>query len=279
MQITELKYSNTNTYLIEGDSGSVLVDTGWAGTFQAFCSALGAAGKKLQDIDYVLITHFHPDHMGIAQDIADHGPVITVLDLQLPFVHSSDAIFAKDARLCFLPIEDDRLNVITAENSREFLQGLGLSGEIINSPGHSDDSISLWLDEGYLFVGDLNPLYELELHKGTQIEETWLKLLQLCPSTVYYGHAKPAELSTPKQGQRQGTVLCPDESTEESDYFDLYRLVSHIMKYIDKGYPLDKIEKKTGADKEFIEAVSRMYLTHQNVGVQGILDRLEIKGK
>ena len=42
---------------------------------------------------------------------------------------------------------------------------------------------------------------------------------------------------------------------------------------------LRKIHKKTGADKTFVEDVARMYLTHQNVGVQGILDRIEIKGK
>ena len=34
-----------------------------------------------------------------------------------------------------------------------------------------------------------------------------------------------------------------------------------------------------GAAPVFIEDVARMYLTHQNVGVQGILDRIEIKGK
>ena len=38
-------------------------------------------------------------------------------------------------------------------------------------------------------------------------------------------------------------------------------------------------QKKTGADMAFIEDVSRMYLTHQNVGVQGILDRIEIKNR
>lgn len=36
MTIHELKYSNTNTYLIEGDRGRILFDAGWAGTFPAF---------------------------------------------------------------------------------------------------------------------------------------------------------------------------------------------------------------------------------------------------
>ena len=67
--ISEIKYSNTNTYLIRGKNGDLLFDTGWAGTFGAFCKALGEKDLKLQNIKYLLISHFHPDHMGIAQEI------------------------------------------------------------------------------------------------------------------------------------------------------------------------------------------------------------------
>ena len=60
---------------------------------------------------------------------------------------------------------------------------------------------------------------------------------------------------------------------------DLYRIVKQIMHLTDKGVKAEKIRKKTGADAEFIEDVTRMYLTHKDVGVQGILDRIEIKGR
>ncbi|MBQ1488833.1 MAG: hypothetical protein IIZ41_08785, partial [Lachnospiraceae bacterium] len=63
------------------------------------------------------------------------------------------------------------------------------------------------------------------------------------------------------------------------DESDMYKLVSQIMRYIDRGFSLEKIKKKTGADSVFIEDVNRMYLTHQDVGVQGILDRIEIKNR
>ena len=108
-------------------------------------------------------------------------------------------------------------------------------------------------------------MYELELHKGTQIEDSWNRLMKLNPKKVYYGHAKVAELGVLNKVPR--------------DIGDRYELVSRIMKYIDKGVSLEKIQKKTGADSTFVEDVARMYLTHQNVGVQGILDRIEIKGK
>ncbi|MCR4609735.1 MAG: MBL fold metallo-hydrolase [Eubacterium sp.] len=272
--VTLLKYSNTNTYLIEGSGGSILFDTGWAGTFGDFCKALGETGKKLQDISYIMISHFHPDHMGIAQDIADHGPVIVAVDIQKAYLHAADEIFAKDKRTTFRPIIDEEVRVISLNESRGLLESIGLIGEIVYTPGHSDDSISLWLDEGLLFVGDLNPLYELELHKGTVIGESWEKLLGLGPKKVYYGHAKPVEMADSGVNAESGF-----EEISGLTNRDMYLLVSRIIKYIDRGYSIEKIERKTGADSIFIEDVNRMYLTHRNVGVQGILDRIEIKNR
>ena len=101
MHIHELHYSNTNTYLIEGTSGRLLFDTGWAGTFPLFCNAMGEIGAGVQDIDYILISHFHPDHMGIAQQIADQGAVLLVADIQREYLHASDAVFAKEKNSAF----------------------------------------------------------------------------------------------------------------------------------------------------------------------------------
>ena len=266
--ISEIKYSNTNTYLIRGKNGDLLFDTGWAGTFGAFCKALGEKELKLQNIKYLLISHFHPDHMGIAQEIANAGTVIAVMDVQTEFIHRSDYIFEKEKNSDFLPIDDSKIKIVPIQKSRKFLKELGISGEIIHTPGHSDDSISLWLNkERALLVGDLNPLYELEMHKNTQISESWEKLLKLKPSKIYYGHAGTAELNS-----------SAFKSTETSDR-DIHALVKKIMKLIDRGCTAEVIQEKTGADKVFIQDVARMYLTHRNVSVQGILDRIEIKGK
>ena len=275
-KIYELKYSNTNTYLIEGSKGKLLFDTGWAGTFPMFCQCMGQYGIPVQEINYILISHFHPDHCGIAQEIASKGATILVMDVQKDFVHSADAIFAKDNKTRFFPIDDHKVKIVKCNESRSFLKEIGIDGEILSTPGHSDDSISLMLDSGELFVGDLNPLYELELHKGTQIGESWEKLLERNPKIVYYGHAKTAVLSENSEGDDTQTNTSEVSSAQIKDK---YELVSKIMKYIDKGLSLERIQKKTGAEKVFIEDVTRMYLTHQNVGVQGILDRIEIKGK
>lgn len=272
--VIELQYCNTNTYLIKGTEGYLLFDTGWASTFSAFCKALGEHGIAINDIKYLMISHFHPDHMGIAQEIAEHGAKILVFDVQETFVHASDAIFQKENNKSFIPIDDEKVTLVEFAKSREVLGELGFVGEVFATPGHSEDSISLLLDTGELFVGDLNPLYELELHKGTAIYESWQKLLCHNPSVVYYGHAKSTKLAQANCATDNVTSVQQKQSEKE-----LYRLVKQIMKYIDMGKSIEWIQKKTGADIDWIQDVTRMYLTHQNVSVQGILDRIEIKGR
>ncbi|MBO4336834.1 MAG: MBL fold metallo-hydrolase [Lachnospiraceae bacterium] len=266
VRVHELHYSNTNTYLIEAKAGNLLFDTGWAGTFPAFCHAVGQTGIPLQKINYILISHFHPDHMGIAGQIAELGPKILVADVQKDFIHSSDSIFEKEGNGSFIPVDDGTVRLFSVEDGWDILNVIGFDGCVIHSPGHSPDSISLFLDEGSLFAGDLNPLYELELHRGTQIEKSWEKLLKLDPKVVYYGHAAKAELKKDTAPQSLGDTA-------------VYALVAQIMKLTDKGCNVQKIKKKTGADEAFIQDVLRMYLTHQNISVQGILDRIEIKNR
>ena len=266
--ITELHYSNTNTYCIQGKNGALLFDTGWAGTLPKFLKALGENNKKLSDIRFLMISHFHPDHMGIAQEIADMGVTIAVMDVQKDYIHSADEILMRDKNVDFKPIDDSAVRMINISDSKIFLKEIGIGGEIIHTPGHSDDSVSLWLDkEKALFVGDLNPLYELEMHRGTQIADSWDKLLAKKPRTVYYGHAKTAEL--------RHSLFRKPETSESA----VYELVKKIMKLIDKGYSVEEIHDITGADMTFIQDAARMYVTHPNVDVQGILDRIEIKWK
>ncbi len=45
-----LKYGTTNTYLIEGRGGYLLLDTGWAGTLPAFYRALGEMKVAAEEI-------------------------------------------------------------------------------------------------------------------------------------------------------------------------------------------------------------------------------------
>ncbi len=69
------------------------------------------------------------------------------------------------------------------------------------------------------------------------------------------------------------------KATAKQSHEDLAVLVATVVRYIDKGWDTGRIQRKTGADAGLIEDVMRMYLTHRNIGIQGILDRIEIKNK
>lgn len=68
-----LKY--INAYLIEGDDGYTLVDCGWGipEVLKTLEDALGELGKRIDQIKWVIATHYHTDHYGLAGTIADLG--------------------------------------------------------------------------------------------------------------------------------------------------------------------------------------------------------------
>ena len=275
----ELHYGRTNTYLIKGHSGFLLFDTGWAGELDQFYKAIGQFKIRIEDIKYLVISHFHPDHMGLAGQLSELGISVVIADLQKEYVHHADQVFIKENNKDFIRLDDKTLTIINLSDSRSFLKELGIKGELLHTPGHSDDSVSLLLDEGIVLVGDLNPLYELELHKGSAIADSWSLIFDRAKAVskadqlrVYYGHARPAEKSL----NAFRTTAVKDISPKRSTTNDT---VSCIIKLLGKGYPIEKIIRKTGADREFVTDVVRMCVTHPGISIEGILDRIEIKGR
>ena len=147
----------------------------------AFYRAIKQNGIKVSDIAWVLATHYHPDHIGLIPELMRQGVKLLLLDTQKDFIHFSDYIFARD-RLPFEPVDETKATVISCAESREFLSGIGISGEIIYTPSHSQDSISLILDNGDCFVGDLQPREYGE-------NEDWAKVMGFHPKRVFYSHA------------------------------------------------------------------------------------------
>ena len=188
--VIKLKYGNTNTFLIKGRLANVLIDTDYAGTLPAFYKAIKEQDLSVNDINYVLATHYHPDHMGLISELTGQGVKLIILESQTGFVHYSDEIFARDKRLQYKPIDDSGATVISADNSRPLLASLGIEGEIIQTPSHSEDSISVILDEGVIFVGDLEPYEYLEAYDDNKkLKEDWDKVMSYNPKVVYYAHA------------------------------------------------------------------------------------------
>ena len=188
MSMKTLRYGNTNTFYIPGDSGGLLVDTDYAGTLGLFYRAIKQNGLEVKDIRYVIATHYHPDHMGLIGNLTEQGVKLLLVDVQKDCVHFSDDIFAKD-RLPFVPVDEGRATVISCMESRGFLGSLGIGGEIIHTPSHSPDSISVVLDDGGCFVGDLEPFAYLEGYEdNSRLKNDWDKILSFSPKRVFFSH-------------------------------------------------------------------------------------------
>ena len=184
----QLRYGNTNTFLIPADPGWLLVDTDYAGRLPAFYKALKQCGVRTADIRWILATHYHPDHMGLIPELMKQGARLLLMQTQMEHVHDSDYIFARDG-LPFEPIDETRVKVIRCEESREFLAGIGIAGEIIATPSHSEDSVSLILDDGDCFVGDLEPAAYLEIYEDNKaLRADWDVILRFQPKQIHYAH-------------------------------------------------------------------------------------------
>ena len=184
-----LKYGNTNTYYLKGKQGGLLIDTDYAGTMPGFYRAIKYAGITMSDISHVIATHYHPDHMGIISNLQEHGVKLIIVDAQMDSIHLSDAIFAREKHLRYTPINENRADVINCKESRSLLGNIGISGEIIRTSSHSSDSISIILDDGDCFVGDLEPIEYLDAYDNNPaLQKDWDELMKYDPKHIYYAH-------------------------------------------------------------------------------------------
>ena len=187
MNIVNVGYLSTNYYAIDIHGGKLLVDCGWPGTLPQFSAELKRKGIALAEIKYLLVTHFHPDHAGLAQELKDSGAKLILLEKQIDFItRLTEMVKTKDTN--YREIKRDDNILLKFADSRKFLSGLGLAGEIIHTPGHSDDSVTLVLDEGFAFTGDLTPRFMISAEENKLAAESWDRIYQHKITRVFPGH-------------------------------------------------------------------------------------------
>jgi endoribonuclease LACTB2 len=188
--LVTITLTSTHYYLIDCLEGKLLVDTGWAGSLNRFTSELKRSKISLSEIRYVMITHLHPDHAGLTQEIKNaSGARLLIHEKQIPFLPAL-AAFYQD-RGGYVPIQVDKKDTVLGPSNRAVLQSIGLQGEVLETPGHSDDSVSLVLDGSMAFTGDLTPLFMASEENVTVLKDSWAKIMERKPKTIYPAHTNP----------------------------------------------------------------------------------------
>lgn len=186
MNIVNVGYDSTNYYILEAKRGKLLIDCGWPGTLPKLMAELKRKGISAKEIKYLLVTHFHPDHAGIAQELKKLGIKLVLLESQVDFI-APFAEFFKAKNFPYVEITQDNNLILKFEDSRRFLASLAIAGEIIPTPGHSDDSVTLILDEGFAFTGDLPPLFMVP-EEDHVTRESWDKIYQHKITRIFPAH-------------------------------------------------------------------------------------------
>ena len=181
-----LTVNSTHYFLVDCQGGKLLVDAGW--DLARFTSRLKAYKIPFSAIRYVMFTHHHPDHASLVQNVKQlSGAKLIIHARQIPFLADLGRYYEKKGG--YEPIRVEKADLISPD--RAALASVGIQGEIVETPGHSDDSVSLVLDSGAAFIGDLPwPEYAAP-ENASAVLESWGKLVSRGAKVFYHSHTAP----------------------------------------------------------------------------------------
>ncbi len=191
--IVNVGYRSTNYWVIGVGGSRLLVDLGYPGTMGTMRANLKRMGVPLEEIRYGLATHYHIDHAGLAQELKNAGVALLVLEAQVSAIPLMKA-WTKP-RDQYLDIAMDNNVTISFAESRAVLGRIGIVGEILHTPGHSDDSVTLLLDDGVAFTGDLTPTALAGMDEAGVVAASWRLLRERGATRVYPGHGPVRPMS------------------------------------------------------------------------------------
>jgi glyoxylase-like metal-dependent hydrolase (beta-lactamase superfamily II) len=194
---------SARVYLLETDSGCVLVDAGYAGYEKKIMRVMKKLGRD--DLRIIFLTHAHFDHFGSA------GALRRITGAKIAIHRADSADLAEGTtRLVhtrtwgrlgkpLLPLaekvwppEKTAADIVLENGDR--LPGIGIDMRLLHTPGHTPGSSCLIVEDSVAFVGDLisaQPWARVQQFYASdweQIEQSLKRLQKLAPSRVYCGH-------------------------------------------------------------------------------------------
>jgi len=190
----DVGYRSTHYWVVSAGTSRLLVDLGWPGTMGMLRANLRRADVPIEEIRYGLATHYHIDHAGLAEELKRAGVPLLVIDVQVDAIPIMKTWTKPQDHYVEISTHDNL--VISCGESRALLAGIGIPGEIVHTPGHSDDSVSLLLDDGSVFTGDLTPPAYVGERDAETVWASWRRLRERGATRVYSAHGPVWSLDT-----------------------------------------------------------------------------------
>lgn len=202
MVITGLK-SFVNIFFIKKENGYIMVDTGM--NSKAVDSAFRGTGISPDLVSHIIITHGHQDHYGGAAHARElTGASVIAHESALEAMRSgtSEKLISHSmtGRIISFLMPKQKVRPVEADIiiQDEFsLQDGDHAIRILHTPGHSKGSVSIVLESGEIFCGDLlrgrpgKLNFSIWYDNYDDMVESLRKIEALEPEIIYLSHGSP----------------------------------------------------------------------------------------
>lgn len=151
-------------WLLAGEDGLALIETGPSSTLPALRAGIAAAGHRLADVTDVIVTHIHLDHSGAMTHVAAEAPHarIHVHPAGRPHLVDPARLWASAARIYgdrMVPLWGDAGPVpperVRPVGDGDVLRVAGREFRALHTPGHAGHHLALHdADRQLVFTGD-----------------------------------------------------------------------------------------------------------------------------
>lgn len=147
-------------YLIIGNSGPILVETGPGSTLDNLVAGLNAHGYQTEDVRHVLVTHIHLDHAGAAGWWAQRGAQVYVHHVGAPHLINPEKLLSSATRIykekmdsLWGPVLPAPIEKVTPLSDGDRVTIGDLTFLAIDTPGHAYHHLVYQLED-VAFSGD-----------------------------------------------------------------------------------------------------------------------------
>jgi glyoxylase-like metal-dependent hydrolase (beta-lactamase superfamily II) len=193
MNVVDVGDRSVNCYALEVAGGYLLIDVGMPGSFGEFASVLRRKSVLLEKIRFLVVTHFHPDHCGVAQELKNAGVALLLGDVQAPRLAEANRWLARFPG--FTPISDTGNVVVETGDPAAWKAMTGVGGVLLHTPGHSDDSVTVIVDGLGAFVGDLRLADAYTGREAELADRSWREIRAAGARSIFPAHGQAFDLA------------------------------------------------------------------------------------